>query len=204
MPDFQAFVSGLPVWPRLALCFALGSIPFAVITMWGTGIDITKFGSGNPGFNNVLRYSKWRAVLCLLGDAGKGLLAIWLCSQPGEPLAWRWAFGIAAVLGHCFSPFLGFDGGKGVATAAGVMLYAYPKYLAVAVAWYVAMRIVGGKLAWTERGTLASVSAAILFVGMLAVFEGASPALLGFALLVLVAWRHKKNFQTIAGAARAR
>ena len=98
---------------RLAVCFALGSIPFAVMSMWGTGVDITKFGSGNPGFNNVLRYSKWRAMLCLAGDAGKGYAAVWLCSHAGEPVLLGWIFGIFAVLGHSFSPWLGIQGGKG-------------------------------------------------------------------------------------------
>ncbi|MEZ5352423.1 MAG: glycerol-3-phosphate acyltransferase [Bryobacteraceae bacterium] len=205
MPDsgLQGVAAAFPQWARLLLCFFLGSIPFAVVTMWGTGVDITKFGSGNPGFNNVLRFSKWRSVLCLIGDAGKGLLAMWLCWQPGDPLAWRWAYGIAAVLGHCFSPFLRFNGGKGVATAAGVMLYAYPLYLAATVLWYVLMRLIGGYRAWPERGTLASMSAAVLFVAFLAWFEGPAPTLLGAALLALVAWRHKKNFQVLAGAARS-
>ena len=104
---------------RLAVCFALGSIPFAVISMWGTGVDITRFGSGNPGFNNVLRYSKWRSALCLAGDAGKGLVAVWACSQPGDGPLPGWIFGFLAVLGHAFSPFLAFRGGKGIATGAG-------------------------------------------------------------------------------------
>jgi glycerol-3-phosphate acyltransferase PlsY len=205
MPEsgLQGLAAGLPVWARIALCFLLGSIPFAVVSMWGTGIDITRFGSGNPGFNNVLRYSKWRSALCLIGDAGKGLLAAWLCTQPGDPLVWRWAYGFAAILGHCFSPFLGFNGGKGVATAAGVMLYAYPVYLLACVAWYVLMRAVGSRFGWTERGTIASMSAAVVFVASLLWFEGSTPALLGLALLALVAWRHKKNFQMIANATRS-
>jgi acyl phosphate:glycerol-3-phosphate acyltransferase len=67
----------LPALIRLLICFALGAIPFAVISMAGTGIDIRKVGSGNPGFNNVLRLSKGRAAAALLGDMGKGYLAVW-------------------------------------------------------------------------------------------------------------------------------
>ena len=121
-----------PVALRLLACFALGSIPFAVIAMAGSGIDIRKVGSGNPGFNNVLRVSKGRAVLALIGDMGKGYLALWLVLKAWpiggsvapwpSSVGWAWICGFAAVLGHCFSPFLGFNGGKGIATSGGVML----------------------------------------------------------------------------------
>src|SRR6266852_2673563 len=106
----------------LLVCFLIGSIPFAVVAMLGTGIDIRRVGSGNPGFNNVLRVSKPRAVLALIGDMGKGFLAIWLFHKAGEPVALGWLYGFAAILGHCYSPFLKFNGGKGIATSGGVML----------------------------------------------------------------------------------
>jgi glycerol-3-phosphate acyltransferase PlsY len=189
----------MPDAVRLLLCFLLGAIPFAVVSMWGTGVDITKFGSGNPGFNNVLRYSKWRSAICLIGDAGKGLAAIWLFARPDDTLLWHWACGMAAIAGHCFSPFLGFNGGKGVATAAGVMLYLYPAYLLCSAALYLLLRWVGSRRQWTERGTLASMPAAALFAGLLAVREGTLAMGLGAILLAFVAWRHKKNFKTILG-----
>jgi len=166
--------------------------------MWGTGIDITRFGSGNPGFNNVLRYSKWRAALCLLGDAGKGLAAVWLLSTAAEGLLMRWGCGMAAIAGHCFTPFLRFQGGKGIATAAGVMLYLYPSDLLPCVLLYILLRVIGAKLAWAERGMIASMSASVLFVALLFWRHGVRPAALGAILLAFVAWRHKKNFQTLA------
>lgn len=185
---------------KLSACFFLGSIPFAVVSMWGSGIDITKFGSGNPGFNNVLRYSKWRSALCLLGDAGKGLVAIWWLHQPGDPLALGWVYGFAAVVGHCYSPFLKFNGGKGIATAAGVMLYLFPLILLPCVAWYIALRMVGSKLQWRERGTIASLTAGCWFVTALFVLYGWNVAALGLALLAFVVFRHKKNFENMAAA----
>jgi len=197
MPELNI---GLPI--RLVVCFALGSIPFAVISMWGTGIDITKYGSGNPGFNNVLRYSKWRAVLCLIGDVGKGYAAVALCSQPGDVPLLGWLFGIVAVLGHSFSPFLAFHGGKGIATGAGAMLRLYPTVLLPCAALYVLLRLVGGKLQWTERGFIASFSASVLFALLIAWREGFPTAWAGFALLAFVAWRHKKNIQVLTGATR--
>jgi len=194
MPELSI---GLAV--RLAICFALGSIPFAVMSMWGTGVDITKFGSGNPGFNNVLRYSRWRSIVCLTGDAGKGFAAVWACLHAGEPMLLGWIFGVAAVLGHSFSPFLGFKGGKGIATGAGAMLRLYPAVLWPCVGLYVVLRLVGGKFQWTERGFIASFSASVLFAMLIAWREGFPTAWAGFALLAFVAWRHKKNIQVLAG-----
>ena len=192
MPEFTAAFA-----LKVAAAFLMGSIPFAVVTMWGTGIDITKYGSGNPGFNNVLRYSKWRSALCLAGDVLKGIAPMWLFA--GDEVT-GWTMGMAAVLGHCFSPFLGFNGGKGIATSAGVMLYLYPRILLPCVGLYILLRLVGGKLQWTERGTVASLTASAAFVVLLVVSQSGRMAMLGFALLVFVAWRHKANFQRLAGA----
>src|SRR6516225_6058219 len=123
-------MSMMPILGRLLVCFAIGSIPFAVIAMLGSGIDIRKVGSGNPGFNNVLRVSKGRAVMALIGDMGKGYLAVWLVYRlfhlPGNDISMGWLYGFAAVVGHCYSPFLRFSGGKGIATSGGVMLVLYP------------------------------------------------------------------------------
>lgn len=196
MPDWN-----LALFAKLAVCFLLGSIPFAVLSMWGTGVDITRFGSGNPGFNNVLRYSKWRSAVCLAGDAGKGLFAIWLCSAAGDSFVYAWAYGFAAIAGHCYSPFLGFNGGKGIATAAGVMLYLYPGLLLACVVWYIALRMIGAKVGWRERGTIASLTAGVWFVVALLVTQGWRMALLGMLLLAFVAVRHKKNFENMAKAA---
>src|SRR5215475_10939459 len=102
---------------KVLAAFLIGSIPFAKVAMLGTGIDITKVGSKNPGFNNVLRVSsKWRAAIALVGDISKGYIALSLLARGDTPGAAVWLIGIASVMGHCWSPFLGFNGGKGVAT----------------------------------------------------------------------------------------
>src|SRR5438477_11473734 len=95
--------------------FWIGAIPFAKVAMLGTGIDITKVGSKNPGFRNVSRVaSRWRAAICLIGDVGKGYFALWLLGHSENSAMVCWGMGILAVMGHCWSPFLGFNGGKGV------------------------------------------------------------------------------------------
>lgn len=185
---------------RILICFALGSIPFAVLAMRGTGVNILKSGSGNPGFNNVLRFNKGRAVLTLLGDFGKGSLAIWLFHQPGDASPIGWLYGFAVVLGHCYSPFLKFNGGKGIATSGGVMLMLYPMWAACALAFYTVMRITGSRRKWVEAGTIASLGTWVVFTFLMFFVLGPKHAAGAALMTAFVAWRHKKNFQILTGA----
>src|SRR3954464_4190310 len=115
---------------KIVFSFLIGAIPFAKVAMLGTGIDITKTGSKNPGFNNVLRVCREygirsknaRAALALVGDIAKAYLALAIFA-PEQPSSVQWMMGIAAVAGHCWSPFLGWNGGKGVATTSGMLFY---------------------------------------------------------------------------------
>jgi acyl phosphate:glycerol-3-phosphate acyltransferase len=192
-----------PIVVRLLICFALGSIPFAVISMAGSGIDIRKVGSGNPGFNNVLRVSKFRAVLALIGDLGKGYLAVWLVlrawplSTPAawgpNIIGWGWVFGFAAVLGHCYSPLLRFNGGKGIATSAGVMLVLYPMWALVALAYFAVARIAMSKLKWREAGALASLTTWLLFTILMLIFVSGVDAAYSALMTLFLVWRHSKN-----------
>jgi acyl phosphate:glycerol-3-phosphate acyltransferase len=182
---------------RLVVCFLLGSIPFAVLAMTGSGIDIRQVGSGNPGFNNVLRVSKWRAVLTLIGDMGKGFLAVWLVRHGAPGVGLGWLFGFAVVLGHCYSPFLKFNGGKGIATSAGVMLVLYPLYAVVTMAYFVVARIIGRRLKLPEAGALASVSTWVLFTILMLLFLHPQDAIYAALLTLFLAYKHKPNFQRL-------
>ena len=194
---------------RLLACFAVGSVPFAVIAMAGSGINIRQIGSGNPGFNNVLRVSKPRALVALIGDMGKGYLALWLVLKvwpvagpwPGA-IGWAWLCGFAAVLGHCFSPLLGFNGGKGVATSGGVMLVLYPRWALLALAYFAAIRLTAGKLAWREAGALASLTTWALFAVLLLGFAGRADAACAALMTLFLCWRHHRNFQNLMAARR--
>ena len=194
-----------PIVLRLLVCFAIGSIPFAVISMLGTGIDIRKVGSGNPGFNNVLRVSQGRAVLALIGDMGKGYLAVWLVYRlfhlPGDGAAMGWFYGFAAVLGHCYSPFLKFNGGKGIATSGGVMLLLYPAWATTALAYFTVARISFGKLKWREAGTGASLTTWVLFTLLMFLFPGRQAGTGSLIMTLLLTWRHKSNLRRIFGGA---
>jgi len=190
-------VTTLGIIVRFIICFLLGSIPFAVLAMQGSGIDIRSVGSGNPGFNNVLRVSKRRAVLTLAGDMGKGYFAVWLVSHGIHAAALGWLFGFGAILGHCYSPFLKFNGGKGIATSAGVMLWLYPVWAAVAMAYFVAMRVTGSKLKWPEAGATASMTTWMLFVILMLAFVSPQDAVYAALLTLFLGWRHKKNFRNL-------
>src|SRR5688572_32162749 len=107
----------------IVLAYLLGSISFAVLVSRAFGLpDPHTYGSGNPGATNVLRTGrKAAAALTLLGDAGKGWLAVWLAYHYTLDPAVAAAAGLAAFLGHLYPVFYRFQGGKGVATAAGVL-----------------------------------------------------------------------------------
>lgn len=192
---------------RFAICFLFGSIPFAVIAMMGSGIDIRRVGSGNPGFNNVLRVSKPRAVVALIGDMGKGVLAIWLVLHAWplavshtEAVGLGWLFGFTAILGHCYSPFLKFNGGKGIATSGGVMLVLYPLWAVIALIYFAGARIAAGKLKWREAGMTASITTWVLFTLMMLAFVGLEDAGCAALLTLFLAWRHANNFRNLMAA----
>src|SRR5579863_10245166 len=128
-------LSAAALW-TIALAYLLGSIPFGLLLtrLAGTG-DIRTIGSGKIGATNVLRTgSKALAALTLVLDAGKGAAAVLIAARFGDDMA-----AVAAVfsfLGHLFPVWLGFRGGKGVATAGGIILaYAWPVGLAAALTW---------------------------------------------------------------------
>lgn len=183
----------------ILVSYFLGSIPFAVVVSRLMGLqDPRSFGSGNPGATNVLRTgNKKAAVLTLLGDAAKGWAAVALAAYAsqtlGLPIGVVAACAVAAFLGHVYSFFLKFKGGKGVATALGVLLALEP-WLAfsVASAWLL--------IAYAGRySSLASITAATL-APVFYVLGGnviwrmhASIALAILLIAVVVLYRHKQN-----------
>jgi len=189
----------LRLLPRVLACFLIGSIPFAVLAMKGTGVDILRAGSRNPGFNNVLRYSKSRAIVTLIGDLGKGAAAILLFFRAGDAMWLGWLYGVAAVVGHCYSPFLKFNGGKGIATSAGVMLVLYPLLAIAPLTAFTILRVTGAKLRWTEAGAIASLASWLFFALLVFLFQSRQEGLYAVLTTAFLAWRHKRNFQILAG-----
>lgn len=151
----------------LVAAYLIGCIPFAVVVSKAFGLaDPRSFGSGNPGATNVLRTgNKLAAFLTLFGDAAKGAIAIGvaaLLGLPGDLLGW---IGLIAFLGHVFPITLGFKGGKGVSTSAGVLLALYwPLGLATLGTWLF--------MAFTLRYSSLSAITAALLAPVYAVFLG--------------------------------
>ena len=186
--------------------YLLGSIPFGVIAVRAGGMgDIRKVGSGNIGATNVLRTGrKDLAAITLLGDGGKGLVAVLLAraltSAQGHDAAETFAAiaGGAAFLGHLFPLWLGFRGGKGVATSMGVLLGAMPLVGALgALTWLGVARVF-------RISSLAALTAAAL--APLFVFatdqEPIAKLYLAVFLAVLVFFRHHENIRRRCGAPR--
>jgi glycerol-3-phosphate acyltransferase PlsY len=120
------------------LSFILGSIPFGIIIAKIKGVNLKKVGSGNIGATNVLRsIGKWPAALTLLGDILKGILAVAIGRYFEVGSLYEGFIGFFAILGHNFSVFLGFRGGKGVATSLGVlMIYSPLVALVTIIIWF--------------------------------------------------------------------
>jgi len=184
---FQTEIAWTAPAYALLLGYLLGSIPFGVIlTRAGGAGDLRRIGSGNIGATNVLRTGrKGLAAATLLLDALKGALAVWLTARflPGEqPLA-----AAAAFLGHCFPVWLGFRGGKGVATLMGIVLALHwPLGAAYAVVWL-------AMLALTRVSSLAGMLAAVSAPVAAALDDRFELVLLLLALALIVLWKHGDN-----------
>ncbi|WP_434784968.1 glycerol-3-phosphate 1-O-acyltransferase PlsY [Qipengyuania zhejiangensis] len=173
------------------LGYGFGSIPFGLILakLAGKG-DIRSIGSGNIGATNVLRTgSKGLAAATLLLDLAKGFVPVWLASQ------WFWQdmgwTAIFAVIGHCFPVWLGFKGGKGVATNAGVAFgLAWPLGVAYAAVW-IAM------LAITRISSLAGMTAVVVAAGVAAFMGMTTFAKVLAIIAVLVLWLHRENIKRL-------
>ena len=184
--------------------YLIGSVSFAVVTSRLFGLpDPHSYGSGNPGATNVLRTgNRIAAVLTLTGDGAKGWLAVFLAQTLGPSFGIaEWtvpAVALAVFAGHLFPVFHKFAGGKGVATAAGIVLaLSLPLFAALAAIWVV--MAVGFKIS-----SLAALTAvALLPVGAFYVFGNTATAWAIVAIALLLFWRHKTNIlQLIEGRER--
>ena len=183
---------------KIFASFLLGAVPFAVIAVWGTGIDITRAGSRNPGFNNVLRVSsRSRAVFALIGDLSKGAAAVAILSAVSDPVWFRWSLGLAAVGGHCWTPFLKFKGGKGVATMAGALLYLDVQITAICLILYPTLRLFGRRMGWAQEGAISSMTTMSVIAVTILTLRGIEAGAFAFLALAIVILRHSPNIRQL-------
>ena len=172
------------------LGYLLGAVPFGIVVSKALGLpDPRTAGSKNVGFTNVLRVSGKKAgVLTLLGDLGKGWVVAWVAMHWLTFESYIMIVALAPILGHIFSPFLGFIGGKGVATAVGVVLGLSPSIgLLLLLIWLGAVAI------W--RYSSGGALAAFTCFPIVAIVNEQRQELLIFSLLVgaLIWFKHKDN-----------
>jgi len=177
-----------------AFAFLAGSIPTGLMIAKAKGIDIRSTGSGNIGATNVMRsVGKESALFTLIGDIAKGALPVVigiLLKLPQMELA---VVGLAAILGHNFSIFLKFRGGKGVATSLGVLL-AYSPYVGLftAIVWLMVMK-------WSKTSSLSALAAfAALPIIFLVLDNNALNIIFALVITVLIFIRHADNIKRLA------
>ena len=192
----------------VAFAYFLGSVPFGVlVTRWFAGekVDLRTSGSGNIGATNVSRVAGRKAgILTLLLDAGKGIFALVLAKMVLYPLTpglfgakgtgiWISAVAAAAFLGHVFSVYLHFKGGKGVATAFGVVLFLSPTVAFLLVVIFVAV------LRLTRYVSASSLAAALALPVLMAFFGGRAwyEVTLSLLLAFLVFHTHRENIHRL-------
>jgi glycerol-3-phosphate acyltransferase PlsY len=183
-----------PVAAAIALAagYLLGSIPFGLLFSYLAGAgDVRKIGSGNIGATNVLRTGKkWAAVATLLCDGGKGAAAV-LLSRYFLPAGAEIFAALAAVIGHMFPLWLGFKGGKGVATFLGVSLaLSWPAGLCVAATWLVAA------LVWRISSLSALIAIALSPVYFF-IFGARDDVVMAVVLAALIMFMHRENIRRL-------
>lgn len=174
--------------------YLLGSISFGIVVSRAMGLpDPSTYGSGNPGATNVLRTGKKSAaLLTLAGDAAKGWLAVWLALHFGLPPLWVAVVGAAVFLGHLYPVYYQFKGGKGVATALGVLLALSPWLgLAVLLVWVLVFAV------WRYSSLAALVAAALAPLYAFWQFGAEPRAWLVLLMAALLIWRHKSNIRKL-------
>jgi acyl phosphate:glycerol-3-phosphate acyltransferase len=175
--------------------YMLGAIPFGyIVVRVFQKSDIRASGSGNIGATNVFRKSRWAGILTLLLDGGKGYLAVVLAAGLGANREWQAIAALFAILGHVFTVFLGFKGGKGVATGCGAYLALSPPAVLTTLAVFVATVVLSRYI------SLASILATGAFP-LWAWLYGEPRALVAWAALgagIIIA-KHHQNIRRLLG-----
>jgi len=179
-------------WLLALLAYLLGSLSFAILlSRLAGGPDPRASGSGNPGATNMLRVAGKRlAILTLLGDLLKGLLPVLAAYLLGFELQQQAWIGLAAVIGHLYPLYFRFQGGKGVATAAGMLLGLYAPAALLAIGVWVLTFLM------TRTSSLAALIATPMALPLLA-WQQPAALLPVCALTGLIVWRHRGNLRDL-------
>lgn len=179
----------------LLVSYLIGAIPTGVLlTRVAGGEDVRKAGSGNIGATNVYRVAgRTLGILTLVGDCLKGVIPVLVAGQVFDLSTSHLALvALAAFLGHCYPVYLGFKGGKGVATALGIFLVLSPFAVLCALGLFILVL-------WRWRFiSLASISAAAAVPFLVLAFERTAPLFAAtFLIAAIVIWRHRGNIERL-------
>lgn len=177
--------------------FLIGSIPFGFLAARAKGIDIRKVGSGNIGATNVNRALGWKAALAVFAlDVLKGvvptLVARLLVTEPFlglPPEVWCFMVGLASMLGHIFSPWLGFKGGKGIATGLGVIIISAPIVAGIALLLFIVSVAATG---YVSVGSIVAATS-LPIVGWLVPGQPREMVWIFAAAALFLDWKHRAN-----------
>jgi acyl phosphate:glycerol-3-phosphate acyltransferase len=195
------------LWP-LALFYFVGSIPTGFLIGKARGIDIRQHGSGNIGATNVWRVLGWKwGLVAFVSDFLKGFLLLFLYQQNfnadgeiGTNCFFLVIAGVTAIIGHNYTPWLGFKGGKGIATSAGVLAALMPPVLGVALSLWIVATLV------TRMVSVGSILAAASLAPLTWYFYPGNWIYFGLACLagLLAIWRHRSNIQRLLAGTESR
>jgi len=181
------------------LAYLIGGIPFGyIIAKYFAGVNIKEHGSGNIGATNVLRVlkevdpskAKKLAALTLFLDAFKGAFVVLAAKFIGVCDATLWTLAVIVIIGHCFSPFLKFEGGKGVATTAGALLVLIPySVFAGIIVWFIMAKTVKISSISSLTGILVGIFSAYIFYPHLSINSYAPLWIIAFIII----YKHREN-----------
>ena len=179
--------------PFLICAYLLGSVPTGLLLARAFGVNIRETGSGNIGATNVYRtMGRKIGIITLVGDCLKGLIPVLVAKWFGLPEVWIAAVGLAAFLGHVYTIFLRFKGGKGVATALGVFLGTAPLSLLGGVAVF-------ALVLYKWRFVSAASIAAAAFIPVAVTVVTGKPELIAMSCVIaaIVIFRHRENISRL-------
>ena len=175
----------------------LGSLPFGfILAKYFLRVDLKAIGSGNIGATNAARAGGIGfGALILVLDALKGFAVAFILHRMGASDIWVAGAGLAAVFGHCYTPFLGWEGGKGVATSLGVIIAFEPWLGGLGLVVYALVLAV---LRISSIGSLAATGTCVLVAWIMPQFSGRLPMRVALVVIcVLIVWRHRSNLATL-------
>ncbi len=185
------------IYALVVLAYLMGATPTSYwVGRAFYGVDLRQHGSGNLGATNTVRVLGWKAAVpVIVVDLGKGFVPVWFFPRVLDvPIGWTLAFGAAAIFGHIYSVWVGFRGGKGVATSAGVFLALAPWAVLGAFVVWAAVTL---PTRYVSLGSMVAAASLPVFVAVTPHRGGTGMLVFTAALAVFIIWAHRTNIRRL-------